>query len=90
MSPSAAPFKPSVNGNGRIEILEESTSESDNDHGEPTTKKRKQKIDYNQMATVKRPKKHFASDQDREFFVKQYMAKLKTEMCRNWELTGRC
>lgn len=42
------------------------------------------------MATVKRPKRHFASDQDRDFFVQQYKAKLKTEMCRNWELTGRC
>jgi hypothetical protein len=42
------------------------------------------------MATIKRPKKVFASERDRDHFVKQYKAKLKTEMCRNWELTGSC
>ncbi len=42
------------------------------------------------MATIKRPKKKFASESDREQFVKQYQAKLKTEMCRNWEISGTC
>lgn len=46
----------------------------------------KSNINYEQMATVKRPKKLFASEQDRDHFVRQYKSKLKTEMCRNWEL----
>ena len=41
-------------------------------------------------ATVKRPKKHFQNDDERENFVRQYQIKYKTEMCRNWELFGRC
>jgi butyrate response factor len=42
------------------------------------------------MATIKRPKKNFATERERDQFVKNYKAKLKTEMCRNWELSGRC
>lgn len=42
------------------------------------------------MATIKRPKKIFESEQDRDQFVRMYKSKLKTEMCRNWELTGKC
>jgi uncharacterized protein (DUF885 family) len=45
---------------------------------------------YQDMATIKRPKKVFASDKDRDQFVRQYKAKLKTEMCRNWEISGTC
>ena len=41
-------------------------------------------------ATVKKPKKHFNSEQERDNFVKQYQIKYKTEMCRNWELFGKC
>jgi hypothetical protein len=42
------------------------------------------------MATVKKPKKHFNNERERENFVHQYQMKFKTEMCRNWELTGKC
>lgn len=45
---------------------------------------------YEEMATIKRPKRQFESDYARDNFVKQYKSKLKTEMCRNWELTGTC
>lgn len=43
-----------------------------------------------EVATVKRPKKHFKTENEREKFVKQYQMKFKTEMCRNWELSGSC
>lgn len=39
---------------------------------------------------MKRPKRHFNSEQERDNFVKQYQMKYKTEMCRNWELFGKC
>jgi butyrate response factor 1 len=41
-------------------------------------------------ATLKKPKKHFNSDLERDKFVKSYQIKYKTEMCRNWELFGKC
>jgi len=43
-----------------------------------------------ELAIIKRPKKHFNNQKDREEFVKHYQAKLKTEMCKNWESLGRC
>ncbi len=53
-----------------------------------------QKPDTNQedyeLATIKKPKKQFNSNQERDKFVKNYQMKFKTEMCRNWELTGKC
>lgn len=42
------------------------------------------------MATLKRPKKIFASECERNEFVRAYKSKLKTEMCKSWEITGRC
>jgi len=46
--------------------------------------------DFYEEATIKKPKKHFSSEQERENFIKQYQMKFKTEMCRNWELFGKC
>lgn len=43
-----------------------------------------------ELATLKRPKKYFSNHQEREEFVKHYQAKIKTEMCKNWEVLGRC
>ena len=43
-----------------------------------------------ELAIIKKPKKHFSNHQEREEFVKKYQAKLKTEMCKNWEALGRC
>eukprot|EP00347_Sterkiella_histriomuscorum_P000870 403374207 len=42
------------------------------------------------MATVKKPKKLFRNDLERDNFVRQYQMKKKTEMCRNWEISGKC
>lgn len=42
------------------------------------------------MATVKKPKKLFRNEQERDNFVRQYQMKKKTEMCRNWEISGKC
>lgn len=47
-------------------------------------------LDSEELATLKRPKKHFRDDYERENFVTQYKKKFKTEMCKNWELTGKC
>jgi len=41
-------------------------------------------------ATVKRPKKFFRNDYERDNFIKNYQMKYKTEMCKNWELWGKC
>ena len=41
-------------------------------------------------ATVKRPKKLFRSERERKEFVRSYKMKYKTEMCKNWEITGKC
>lgn len=43
-----------------------------------------------EMATMKKPKKHFNTEQERDNFVRQYQMKKKTEMCRNWEISGTC
>lgn len=41
-----------------------------------------------ELATLKKPRKHFRNEQERENFVRQYQMKKKTEMCRNWEISG--
>ena len=43
-----------------------------------------------QEATVKKPKKKFTSRHEKDRFVEAYKMKKKTELCKNWELTGRC
>jgi hypothetical protein len=40
------------------------------------------------MATIKRPKRLFNTEEEREAFINLYTKKLKTEICRNWELMG--
>jgi hypothetical protein len=61
MSVDAQPFKPRNRLNEGVEILEESTSESEHDHDlmkkSARSNQKKQVIDYNQMATLKRPKR---------------------------------
>jgi butyrate response factor 1 len=42
------------------------------------------------LATLKKPKKNFKNEEERDNFVRQYQMKKKTEMCRNWEITGKC
>ncbi len=62
-----------------------STQLSDSaDH--PTTEPVKLEV----TATCKRPKKKFNTAAERDTFVRNYQIKLKTEMCRNWELFGCC
>jgi hypothetical protein len=39
---------------------------------------------------VKPKKKNFATSEERRLFVEDYKRKYKTEMCKNWELRGRC
>jgi hypothetical protein len=39
---------------------------------------------------VKPKKKNFATTEERRLFVEDYKRKYKTEMCKNWELRGRC
>jgi len=39
---------------------------------------------------VKPKKKNFANTEERRLFVEDYKRKYKTEMCKNWELKGRC
>jgi len=35
-------------------------------------------------------RKRFANHEERRLFVEEYKRKYKTEMCKNWELRGRC
>jgi hypothetical protein len=46
--------------------------------------------EYFEEATVKKPRKHFNTEEERDDFVRNYQMKDKTEMCRNWELFGKC
>jgi len=39
---------------------------------------------------VKPKKKNFATTEERRLFVEDYKRKYKTEMCKNWELKGKC
>jgi hypothetical protein len=39
---------------------------------------------------VKPKKKNFNSSEERRLFVEDYKRKYKTEMCKNWELKGKC
>jgi hypothetical protein len=55
-----------------------------------TPAKNRDSDEYYQEATVKKPKKQFGSEMERENFVRSYQIKYKTEMCRNWELFGKC
>lgn len=41
-----------------------------------------------ELATLKKPKRNFKNDEEKERFVRTYQMKKKTEMCKNWELTG--
>ena len=43
-----------------------------------------------QEATIKKPRKRFNCKQEKEKFVESYKMKKKTELCKNWELTGNC
>jgi len=49
---------------------------------------------YNEEANfeidVKPKRKNFATHEERRLFVEDYKRKYKTEMCKNWELKGRC
>ena len=74
-----------------------STQIGDNDHELSQGEIQKCKIpriespdEYFEEATVKKPRKHFKSEEERDDFVRQYQMKYKTEMCRNWELFGKC
>lgn len=42
------------------------------------------------MVTIKKPKKQFNSRNETDEFSKTFTCKLKTELCKNWELTGKC
>jgi hypothetical protein len=42
------------------------------------------------MATITKPKKQFANGAERQYFVQQYQKKFKTELCKNWEMFGKC
>jgi hypothetical protein len=74
-----------------------STQIGDNDHDYSQGEIHRERIpriespdEYFEEATVKKPKKHFNSEEERDDFVRNYQMKYKTEMCRNWELFGKC
>jgi len=41
-------------------------------------------------ATVQRPRKVFSSKDDHSTYIQGFRVKYKTEICRNWEITGHC
>lgn len=41
-------------------------------------------------AVIKRPKKNFQNHEDLSNYVSGFKQKYKTEICRNWEITGFC
>ena len=41
-------------------------------------------------ATIRKPKRKFTDQQERERFVRSYKMKYKTELCRNWEIYRQC
>jgi hypothetical protein len=43
-----------------------------------------------QDATIKKPRRKFGCKQEKDKFVESYKLKKKTEICKNWELTGNC
>lgn len=43
-----------------------------------------------QEATIKKPRKKFNCKHEKDKFVESYKMKKKTEICKNWELTGNC
>ena len=45
--------------------------------------------DY-QEATVVKPRRKFGNKQEKERFVESYKQKKKTELCKNWEMSGTC
>lgn len=67
-----------------------STQIGDNDHDHHSSEHTDSHDEYYEEATVKKPKKHFSTEEERDDFVRQYQMKYKTEMCRNWELFGKC
>ena len=40
--------------------------------------------------SIKKPKKTFQSKEEQTRYVDGFRTKYKTEMCKNWELTGLC
>lgn len=41
-------------------------------------------------SATKKPKKKFVNKHEKDRFVESYRIKKKTELCKNWELTGSC
>lgn len=42
------------------------------------------------MFSVKPKKKVFSSETEKKQFVQNYQQKIKTELCKNFQLKGRC
>ena len=60
------------------------------DEEEPSEKKvqiLKQEI---ARASVQKPKRKFNNQEEKIEFVQKFQAKLKTEICKNWEQFGNC
>eukprot|EP00343_Euplotes_focardii_P004630 CAMPEP_0205808314 /NCGR_PEP_ID=MMETSP0205-20121125/12232_1 /ASSEMBLY_ACC=CAM_ASM_000278 /TAXON_ID=36767 /ORGANISM="Euplotes focardii, Strain TN1" /LENGTH=322 /DNA_ID=CAMNT_0053083797 /DNA_START=37 /DNA_END=1005 /DNA_ORIENTATION=- len=43
-----------------------------------------------QQATIIKPRRKFTTKHEKNKFAESYKAKKKTEICKNWELIGRC
>jgi len=74
---------------GSDHYSEVSTADEAEGHCRKEMKEKAEPEEYLE-ATIKKPKKHFETEGERDQFVRQYQMKYKTELCRNWELWGKC
>lgn len=44
---------------------------------------------YDELS-IKKPRKTFANKEEQSRYIESFKTKYKTEICKNWELTGFC
>lgn len=72
------------------ESLPKSTFQRKPRHLREGTSNKSIKSDECQEASIKKPRKKFTNRNDKDKFVESYKMKKKTELCKNWEISGRC